>query len=403
MRKRTLIIQLLCILVSICALSSLIYPIYADEYGSTASQYKGPYDLSADHNVNVSTGMHNSGPYDTDTMNANLEACYREFLSWGMSRQGACVGTATVYYECGGDITCTENWVPWSDFRYGTTGLGMIGFTFWTLQADLFNIAHSMGKQWTDLSVQLATCKTLFGPETNATYLYDDSLSVDDVMYRFTVDKIRPRDPEIAGVQRAVQARVYYNDPEFEAMTPEAYSDGSSGSQPILDIASLSSITKESDLEGMPSESGLTERVMNLELLGVDSLTDYDKQYNVTVIRETMESKHEFDAWDTVRVIFVFVGLLLLSYALILLMSMLFDNVNSWFDISLVTLFSLGALHYTPDVDVLTNKRHFIGTRRMIAVIATIFVVGALFVSGAILPVVMKWVFKLTQWVSGNG
>lgn len=434
MKFKTKMVRLACLCISILLfVSSVGVPVNAeddletkikywlshngsDEWGTDHYTYKGPYDLSQQHECNVY--------YSNGKGRENIPAIYQYVLSWGVTKQAAAGMAANLYYECLGDYTCIEDLVPWSEWKWydphrdksvnpswrwghrGKRGLGMIGFTADCMQTALFNTAAAMNMKWTDLPVQLEVCRVYFveNDPTCKAKMTDESLSAGYMGRYLCTEKIKPG-PADQPDKRAALAEEIFNDPAYQNLQPIDYMTGNpqggdQGGRPTVQLADLSKPVTEAELMGMPAESGLSSKIRTLNLKDLASITNYDTQHQITKIREEMELKHTFDAWDTTRVVFVFIGLLLLMYAILLALAMVFDSVNNWIDISLVTLFSLGVFHYSRDVDVLANKRHFIGTRRMIATIFIIFVIGAAFVSGAVLPFVMKWVYKLVQWLS---
>jgi len=68
----------------------------------------------------------------------------------------------------------------------------------------------------------------------------------------------------------------------------------------------------------------------------------------------------------------------------------------------LVTLFTLGAVHYSNEVvDSVSDEVHYIGTKRLSVGIVVLIVVGCLFISGGVIPQVLRVVYKLVNLVNG--
>ena len=170
--------------------------------------------------------------------------------------------------------------------------------------------------------------------------------------------------------------------------------DGEDG----LNLDSLGrAITLESDLTGLPAGSTLSEDANHLTSVDDSGLTA-EERYNTHKITSLTEARKTADVWDFVRRVLVFIGLLILSYVLVLIMAYLFDRVNTVFDIRFVTLFSLGALS-VGDKDQIrsmdsegTKIKGLLSERKFVGVCVVLAVVGALLVSGGVLPFVMKGV-----------
>ena len=173
---------------------------------------------------------------------------------------------------------------------------------------------------------------------------------------------------------------------------------GGGGGEGGLNLDSLGrAITLESDLTGLPAGSTLSEDANHLTSVDDSGLTA-EERYNTHKITSLTEARKTADVWDFVRRVLVFIGLLILSYVLVLIMAYLFDRVNTVFDIRFVTLFSLGALS-VGDKDQIrsmdsegTKIKGLLSERKFVGVCVVLFVVGALLVSGGVLPFVMKGV-----------
>lgn len=184
--------------------------------------------------------------------------------------------------------------------------------------------------------------------------------------------------------------------PSYSLGAVSISSDAGGNSNPS--VTSLGEpITVENELLGMPSGSSLGEKAGHLKSVDGSGLTP-EERYNVYGMTDKQETQRKADAWDLARQILVFAGLLILTYAILLFLGYLFDRVNTVFDISLVTLFSLGALRVankedipSSDSDVGTIKG-LLSERKLIAVCLILFFTGALLVSGGVLPLVMKGV-----------
>lgn len=106
-------------------------------------------------------------------------------------------------------------------------------------------------------------------------------------------------------------------------------------------------VVKEEDLVGMFPEVFFKSDV---KLPDKNSLTMYESDSMVLIKNSILESR-SWNLLDGIRVAVVTLGLLLLMYAILIWVCYIFDRVNILFDISLVSLISLGIMHYTDNTD----------------------------------------------------
>lgn len=377
------------------------YVISTDQTGSTSSHYGGKYDLSANHDVNM---------YYKDQTKCDeiIQACYQEFLSWGMTPKGAAAICGNIACESGGDPTITENWCDWSNFRFGVTGIGLMGFTYWTIQVDLFNIAAETNRKWTDLAVQLKLIQNFIGPDLKeeGKEFYTEGYDVGTLANLFCAEYERPAINNFDA--RTSAANKYYN--MFKDLPAKSYTgdlsavDGNSSDL----VSTLSAeITKEWDLKGMPTKSGLTLDLKIPTLASRNDLT-ISEQYNLAQIGSDISLTNHFNAWTTVRTVIVFIGLVLMVYAIFLLIAVLFDNWNSFLNISLVRVLTLGAINYSKDIDAVIDEdnvdkvkgKKYTSTKRMVVLIVVMFVFACILISGGLIPIIIQSIYRCVESIN---
>lgn len=397
-------------LLLLAILLSTVFPVSAvvtsdDGYGSSDKAYKGPYNLSAYHGV----GMY----YENgEALNNFRSLIYKEFISWGMTPAAAAGVLGNIVCESGGDPTRMQNDVPWSSFKYGITGIGLIQWTYWSLQANLFNNAAKMGKSWTTLDVQFKAMKDYFGPGSGASYLYNDQgLTSYEIACKFLVDYEKPK--ILNYKTRGSTAVSMYN--KYSGLPPEDLSginledgsrndDGNSateptdGEDPNQNTSGNPSFSVLDDwaLEGMPERSGITPDYVNVKL--PDALTNYKDSSNIAHIGQNISTRNEFNTWEFARCVLVFVGMMLFVYSVLLILSVVFDNVNNFIDLSMVSLFTFGTLKYVSGREGIQGVPGFVSTNRMIIIISVLMIVGILFLSGGVFSYLLKavyWVLSL--------
>lgn len=385
----------ICILVSLMTITANAAVSSEDGYGSSEYIYRGPYDIGKNHEVN----LYHEDPTKVDELQ---QIMYKEFLTWGMTPQGASAVLGNIACESGYDPTRTQSNVSWEDFSWGTTGLGLIQWTYWSLQADLFNTASKMGRLWSDLSVQFEAMKHIFGPGNGIDYLYTDGAGTAyNLAGRFMDDVEKPAVRNYA--LRGRSATDAFN--KLSGLEPEEYGGDydseQSGDTDLSTESGLNSyrIVNEWELAGMPASSGISKELTSVRM--PTTMANYKENNSLHQIGSDITLRNEFNAWETARVIIVFVGMLLVVYGLFLAMSMIMDNVNSFIDISFVSLMSFGALYYTRDMDTLTNPRRFISGKRLIIVIIIIIVIGLMCISGGVFSSVLKTVYKISEIFGG--
>ena len=93
----------------------------------------------------------------------------------------------------------------------------------------------------------------------------------------------------------------------------------------------------------------------------------------------------------------MFVGLILFSYALILLLAMLFDRVNTVIDISLVGAITLGAVRLSKNQEEEGEQERvrYVTSKQLTIIIVIISLIAGVFVSGGVLTAVMKSVYAI--------
>lgn len=388
-RIRSTISKVLVIVLLLCTIAPTFSAVTSnDGYGSSKEGYKGPYNLSAPHEVNLYYR-------NEEELEKLRKTIYQELLSWGMTPQAAAGVLGNIICESAADPTRTQSNVSWDKFRWGGTGLGLIQWTYWSLQANLFNNAHEMGRSWTDLSVQFKAMKDYFGPGTGASWLYEDQgLTAYTIAGKFmdTYEKPAARHYDIRGNT----AVAMFN--KYSGLPPESYNGSGdydsfmSGSSSAINLQMMA----DWELEGMYAHSGLAENQLAIRL--PEAITNYNEKNNITQIGQDIAVRNEFDSWATARSAIVFIGMLMVVYAIFLVLAMVFDNVNNFIDLSCVSLFTFGALQYAKNEDNPSKVKGFVSTTRMIVIASVVAAIGVLCVSGGVFSYLLKavyWVFSL--------
>lgn len=447
-------------------LSQLLW--YIPVNGLTAAElatYKGKYDYKADHDIHNPKSANYNSIVTTEYKEGVLQNCYQSFVGWGMTPQGASGVIANIMCESGGDPAICWGYVThgitknytWADYAKGAVfpndipdcpsgcgshekgekidvGFGLIEFTAKDVVFAVWDKAAELGVQWTDLGAQLEYMKTMIGPKgtgsawnendignypNNNSYsrqksqglcvekLYDPSYTAGQCADAYCrTFEVPGRIAEAANDRAQMATEVYEkykNLSPIDSTSLVGTSDPSKTSTgSIIDLGGL---VDEWDLVGMPKKSGLAENAIIPSLPNFSDLSS-SEQYSIGMVRNQMKESSAFNAWNTARQVVVFVGLMLMTYTVLLALAMVFDSVNVFFDFSLVRFLTFGLLNYhsdLSDVDAATiEKGKMISKKRMIVLLVVLLGVSLLFIAGGVFSGVLRAVYWLVDLFGGN-
>ena len=385
------------LIILILVIILLSIPIDAMNLYYDGNTYTGKYDLSKPHEVNVHS--------DEETRNNNMKAWYQQMLAWGYTEEGAAAVLGNCARECGfGEADITQGGVDWEDFVYGETGLGMCQWTYYSRQDLLFDTAYDMGKQWMDLGVQLV----VFDKEFNGSSTVEEFKTSHD-LYALTVlfcdEYEKPDNSDGSEYPRRYDYAQQYLEmcKGLKAKDYDGVFDTSStsSSDDTTDISK--GIVSEWELTGMPVKSGLTANIGTLEIKDRSELSATD-MVNISSIGEDISLTKTYNAWTTVRVIIVFIGLLMLAYSIILTLALFIDKFNTVFDFTVIGIVTFGAIHFSDDRYASNGEEEIVrttDTKRMVILILVISIIGGILVSGGVLPFVVRAIYKVTSAITG--
>lgn len=147
-------------------------------------------------------------------------------------------------------------------------------------------------------------------------------------------------------------------------------------------------IPKESELTGMPKGYSISDYAEKIELSdGTDLSTG--EQYSASIIRDNLKAEEDANFNEKIRISIVFVGFLLMGYALLFLLSVVFDRTNSFLETPMVKIITAGKLRYTHEEYGGQNEISF---KQGIKISLAIFLIGILIVSEGIFIMIQKLV-----------
>lgn len=148
------------------------------------------------------------------------------------------------------------------------------------------------------------------------------------------------------------------------------------------------SVAEEWELSGMPTMSSMVSSQINIR--AGDSLTwSSQMKANSASIKESIRLRDR-TIMDTIRVECVFVGILVILYAVLLYLASVFDRVNSFLDINAVSLLTMGRLRLSDESHVSKEmrKKGYLTKSSLYKRILVILIVGILLTSGVVFRVI---------------
>lgn len=146
-------------------------------------------------------------------------------------------------------------------------------------------------------------------------------------------------------------------------------------------------LVSEEELTGMEGLSDyMKDDASPISLPGVDSLSGEERR-TLSSIYDNLNVSTTEKVVHYVRVGIVFVGMMMFLYIVILLVSFVFDSVNSLVDFSMLRVVTLGRLSFE---DNERKGRHYV-QRHVVLTVVALFLIGGILVSGG----VYLWV----QWI----
>lgn len=139
----------------------------------------------------------------------------------------------------------------------------------------------------------------------------------------------------------------------------------------------------EWEIHGMPSKSDMVTDQLALGFGSPEEWDVYAKTNSDSIKQNIYENR--LTVVDYIRIAFVFVGIILIVYSLLLLSGYLLDKTNSFIDISFLSILSLGILRiWDESMDEDKKKQGYVTETGLYFRIVIVALVGILFVSGVV-------------------
>jgi hypothetical protein len=157
-----------------------------------------------------------------------------------------------------------------------------------------------------------------------------------------------------------------------------------------------SSFVDESALVGMPDSSVLGNDREDVQLANRDDLS-IEESNNLVSIKDNLDIKNSTTALDLARKISVFIGLLLMVYAILLILAITIDMINMWVDVSITRILTFGLIRVQTSPDEPITPKGYISPRKLRIVAIVIFLIGGVIISGGMFRVTSKLMWWITK------
>ena len=173
--------------------------------------------------------------------------------------------------------------------------------------------------------------------------------------------------------------------------------DGSSNSGKIDTNLGNDGLPKEWELVGMSKRKYLYESQNKIVLPNGDSGLSVKQRQHLASIKEDVTAVDGFNLIVFLRTLVAFVGILFFAWAIFLIVAYLFDRSNIFFEISLVSIMTMGSVTVMAldESDARRANTSLIARRVMLSLVIGYVLVAGVMYSG------LDWLLQLIQsWVS---
>lgn len=172
--------------------------------------------------------------------------------------------------------------------------------------------------------------------------------------------------------------------------------DGSSNDKVDADLGN-DGLPKEWELVGMSKRRYLYESQNKIELPNGDSGLSVKQRQHLASIKEDVTAVDGFNLIVFLRTLVAFVGILFFAWAIFLIVAYLFDRSNIFFEISLVSIMTMGSVTVMAldESDTRRANTSLIARKTILSLVIGYVLVAGVMYSG------LDWLFQLIQsWVN---
>ena len=157
------------------------------------------------------------------------------------------------------------------------------------------------------------------------------------------------------------------------------------------EIVKYQNLVQEKQLFGMPQLSHLADGAILPEFADINGLTQ--SELNSLAAIQSFKDADKLTLDRVASAVSVFMGLVLITYAIALIVAFVFDSVNYFLDIELVTLLTLGHIKLVRDkndYEKTSGKKGYATIAKLFIIITVVIVVGICLINGTILRLLYK-------------
>ena len=209
----------------------------------------------------------------------------------------------------------------------------------------------------------------------------------------WTMSAVRPSGGAYAGSYKNDFAMIDPILKEFGGLSV----DGSSNSDKLDADLGNDGLPKEWELVGMSKRKYLYESQNKIDLPNGDSGLSVKQRQHLASIKEDVTAVDGFNLIVFLRTLVAFVGILFFAWAIFLIVAYLFDRSNIFFEISLVSILTMGSVTVMAldESDARRANTSLIARRVMLSLVIGYVLVAGVMYSG------LDWLLQLIQsWVS---
>lgn len=167
---------------------------------------------------------------------------------------------------------------------------------------------------------------------------------------------------------------------------PSIYDDNALRGATKKEVEEYNGLVQQWNLTGMPSKTNLAEGVKIPEFYDYKALTSNELE-NLQDIKNIRDGD-KLTIFRVAKISISILGFLLILYALLLVAAYIFDRVNSFLNLSLVNLFTLGYLKVATKKDLRElgmynqDRTGYITAPKLFVIVLVILIIGGLMISG---------------------